>query len=59
VSETEYTTITVRQSDKVVFEEALDLVATEIGEEPTHSDAVRELSEAYCGHNALGEWKHD
>jgi hypothetical protein len=59
MGETEYTTLTVRQADKAVFKQALDAVAVELGEEPTHSDALREISEAYTGNNALGEWKHD
>lgn len=55
---TEYTTLTVRKSDKQAFKQALDAVATELGEEPTHSDALREISEAYCGHDARGEWQN-
>lgn len=54
---TEYTTITVRKSDKRVFEQTLDLVAEEVGDEPTKSDALRELSEAYVGRDACGRWQ--
>jgi len=54
-----YTTITVKERDKEVFEQTLDAVAEEIGDEPTRSQALRELSEAYVGGDALGAWKRD
>ena len=57
-SVTEHTTIAVRKRDKRVFEQALDAVSEELGEEPTHSDALREISEAYCGRDACGRWQN-
>jgi len=45
----DYTTISVRKRDKQVFEQALDHVAEQVGEEITHSDALRELAESYIG----------
>lgn len=57
-SVTEHTTIAVRKRDKQVFEQALDAVSKELGEEPTHSDALREISEAYCGRDACGRWQN-
>ena len=53
----ETTTISVRRRDKVVFEEAMDAVAEEIGDRPTQSDALREMAEAYVGRDGLGEWQ--
>lgn len=51
------TTITVRKSDKEVFEQTLDAVAKEIGDEPTRSEALRELAEAYIGRDSCGRWQ--
>jgi len=59
MSQTEYTTISVRKSDKEAFEQTLDAVAAEIGEEPSQSDALREISEAYVGGDACGGWRND
>jgi len=56
---TEKTTITVRKSDKQVFEQTLDAIAEEIGDKPTRSEALRELSEAYIGRDSLGRWQKD
>lgn len=59
MSQTEYTSISVREEDKQVFEQTLDAIAKELGEEPTHSDALREISESYIGNQPLGEWKNN
>lgn len=56
---TEHTTITVRKRDKQVFDQTLDAIAEEIGDKPTRSEALRELSEAYIGRDSLGEWQGD
>ncbi|MDS0284763.1 hypothetical protein NDI86_21915 [Halomicroarcula sp. S3CR25-11] len=56
---TEKTTITVRKSDKQVFEQTLDAIAEEIGDRPTRSEALRELSEAYIGRDSLGRWQDE
>jgi len=55
----DHTTMTVRKSDKEVFEQCLDAVAEEIGERPTRSQALRELSEAYIGRDSCGKWRDD
>lgn len=54
----ENTTIMVKKRHKEVFEQTLDAVAEEIGEEPTQSQALRELAEAYAGHNGCGRWRY-
>ena len=60
MSKSDWTTLTVRKRDKEVFKQTLDAVADELNGEPTHSDALREISEAYVGHNGCGKWKnHD
>lgn len=56
---TDKTTITVRQSDKEVFDQTLDAVAEEIGGKPTRSEALRELAEAYMGHDSCGRWQEE
>lgn len=56
---TDQTTISVRREDKKVFEQALDAVAAELGDEPTQSDGLRELAEAYVGRDACGQWKEE
>lgn len=59
MSQTEYTSISVREEDKQVFEQTLDAIAKELGEEPTHSDALREISESYIGRDGCGGWRDD
>lgn len=54
---TDYTTVSVRKSDRPRFEQAKEAVATELGDEPTNADVVRELIEAYVGGDARGRWK--
>jgi len=55
----DYTTISVRQSDKEAFQEAAQAVEKEIGESPSQSDVLRELAEAYVGRDACGGWQND
>lgn len=56
---TDYTTLTIRTSTKPQFEQAKEAVASELGEEPTHDDVIRELAAAYTGHNARGKWREN
>lgn len=57
MSQSDWTTLTVRKRDKEVFRQTLDAVAEELNDEPTHSDALREISEAYVGGDACGRWR--
>lgn len=50
-------TLSIKQTTKPVFEQAKEAVAKELGEKPTHDETIRELAEAYCGHNACGAWR--
>ena len=49
----DYTTITVRKEDKQVFEQTLDSLADTLGEEPTRSEAMRELAQSYLRTQAV------
>jgi len=57
MSEREHTTVMVRKSTKPQFEQAKESVAQEIGGKPTRSEALRELAEAYMGHDSCGRWQ--
>lgn len=54
---TDWTTVTVRPEDKQAFAEVVDVVAEELDEDVTHSEALREVSEAYLGRDACGQWR--
>jgi len=54
---TNYRTLAIKNETEPVYEQAREAVAEELGEEPTHNDVVRELAEAYMGHNACGRWQ--
>ncbi|ADB64008.1 hypothetical protein Htur_5281 (plasmid) [Haloterrigena turkmenica DSM 5511] len=56
---TDYTSLGIRKETKPYFEQAKEAVATELGEEPTADQVVRELVEAYCGGDACGRWLDD
>jgi hypothetical protein len=55
----DYTTISVRQSDKEAFQEAARAVETELGESPSQSDVLREIAEAYVGRQPRGAWQNE
>jgi len=53
----DYTTISVRKSDKEAFQEAMEAAKNELGEDPSQSDVLREIAEAYVGNQPMGEWQ--
>jgi len=55
----DYTTISVRKTDKEAFKEAAQAVESELGESPSQSDVLRELAEAYVGRQPRGAWQNE